>query len=150
MAAAVTSVNVTISAVDTSRSFVVPLGPNPLAGSINDISCGYFLSNSTTVQILRGASSNTTVCYFAVVEFYGTFKSIQYANIDMGSSLTGTATISAVTTTKTLIMPMGTYCSSAAIPSCLVSLALTNTTTVTATRTDTATGTDASFAAIEY
>lgn len=127
----------TISAVDTSRAFVVWLGSNN--GGVDDFSllARVTLTNSTTVTGTRerqdGANGSTV--NFVVVEMLpGIIRSMQVVYGSLLSTSTPTASITAVNTAKSVLLPVGRVQTSAggavsytAMPYCT----LTNSTTVT-------------------
>lgn len=149
----------TIASVDVSRTVLIPQGwdnggldPDEMLGILT-------LTNATTVTLSFGGTGTIgTVTYaFAVVQLLpGVLRSLQYGTMSMAHpTLTTTATITAVNTSKTFLLHLGNafgmtgrqqfrYATNA--------LTLTNETTVTATRTvsqPTAT-TACGFAAVEF
>ena len=97
-----------INAVDLDNSLLFHLGQ---ATTSNYYSSGLSyvkLDNSTTVRATRKYDDATTYVRYAVVEFYPhTFKSIQRGLITSWVAETGTYTISAVDTTKSILMHLG-------------------------------------------
>jgi hypothetical protein len=140
----VASGTATISAVDTTKASVMFLGmATTNAGlTIDDyVSCETWLelTNSTTVTATRSrtASITGTLTIGFVVITWANAKSVQTFTINLSSTLTGTATITSVNTTKTLLFHLGVstsvYVNYARE---LTWFTLTNSTTVTATRAD--------------
>lgn len=141
----------TITSVDTTRSAVFYLGESN--NNLNSqTQAKIVLTNATTVTGSCNTSSVTHRVKFMVVEF--TASSVKTRNagtivIASGAS-SGTATISAVDTTKT-ILASGGCTSNIAGAGAGSNLTLTNSTTVTATRVSTAADTsDVPWTAIEF
>ena len=127
----------TISAVDTSRAFVVWLGSNN--GGVDDFSllARVALTNSTTVTGTRERQdgANGTTVNFVVVEFLpGIIRSMQVVYGSLLSTASPTASITAVNTSKTVLLPVGrvqTYAGGAVSYTAMPTSTLTNATTVT-------------------
>ena len=56
---------VTISAVNTAKSFVIPSGQGPISNQFT-----FALTSSTSLSYYNGQASNTGYAYWEVVEFY--------------------------------------------------------------------------------
>ena len=69
---ATTGVNVTITAVDVSKSFLIDLGTNATSGvtTVESSLVKLILNGSTNVNASRGGVGGTTLTGFCVVEFY--------------------------------------------------------------------------------
>lgn len=116
------------------------------------------LQNSTTVRSRRYTSSSATATVKGfVVEFQpGAIKSLQRGDVVIaGGNTTGTATISAVDTSKTILNYLGSSNDTAgsgavAHHNYVASLVLTNSTTITATKGSNFSNVTSSFEAIEF
>lgn len=140
-----------ISAVVLANSVVIPLGAT--WGAVGDVwdTMGIKLALTSTTQVTASRftqdGTGTPTVSFVVLEFAaGVVKSNQDFDVTMNAVNTNTATISAVTVAKSVIIPRGwTYDSALAdgissagttLIRTLGNLTLTNTTTVTAVRGD--------------
>lgn len=65
-----TSDSASITAVSTSKSFVIHNGCYGSNTALADFMCSLALSSSTTVTATRSGVANTTTAAFTVVEFY--------------------------------------------------------------------------------
>lgn len=133
-----TSNTQTITSVDTSKTWVQFLGSKLSTGEgSNDKSHARVeLSNATTVTATRNTSSTSTLTvYFAVVEATSSLvSSIQQGTITISAATSNTATITSVTTSRSVVLWLGhstTSTSGNAHPS-IAGVTLTNSTTVTA------------------
>lgn len=132
-----TSGTATITAVVAANTRLKNLGSNDAAAdSITSQTCYVQLTNTTTVTatVLGAPTGAGITLKFEVVEYYdGVLKSVQRGTIAIGGgSVSNTATITAVDTTKAELTSLG-QTSGAADARNGIYLALTNATTVTAT-----------------
>lgn len=155
-----TSNTATITSVSTANAVVHLMGysGNDTSNAVADF-VRVDLTNATTVTARRdsGTTGSATAAY-EVIEFVASFvKSVQTGTIAFtdGGALTNTATITGVTTAKTLLFHTGQgvtggTTSGGATSSIETRLDLTNATTVTATRNTVAgTGATVGFTAVE-
>lgn len=129
--------------VDITKAIIFPQGINSTAvTSFGHASSASLLTNSTTVTATRGLTSGTFTsdCFGMVALFNNNLidtSLTQYGTINVSTlSATGTATISTVDLTRSIIINLGT--SSNAVSNAATGndtvLSFTNSTTVTATR----------------
>lgn len=141
IAAASASNTATITSVDVNNAVLLFLGFTVTnAFTRQDVSIARLaLTNATTITATRGlaaASGETITVSYMIVEFSpGLIKSVQQATIAL-SAVSNTATITAVDTTKAVIIPLGMSSADTTVsPTTDVTsfkLVLTNATTVTA------------------
>jgi len=127
----------TITAVDLSKTILFLSGQHSTSGIFNlGVGC-VTLTNTTTVTATKntGLAGNTLDISFVVLEFLEGIKNVQSGTISFTDSQTSkTATITAVTTTKSLLSYLGVTSDDANVISVsrLFRVTLTNSTTVTA------------------
>lgn len=134
----VTSATATITAVSVADAMILWGGQyeQSAASSPEDYASRVELTNATTVTAYRNTGAGgTNNIYFEVIEFYpGVVRSIQLGTGSTSATTTGTATITAVDTTKTWLSYLG-FTSPYNVPSgpglTNGSVNLTNLTTVT-------------------
>lgn len=130
----------TITSVTTSRSAVVYNGhsTDDISALAQDTLATISLTNATTVTATRSNSASVVDINYVVIEFAaGVTDSIQEFSIliDDGSSATGTATISSVTTARSALFAGGVHgTGSIEVNDGILHAQLTDATTVTATR----------------
>ncbi len=131
------TVDTTITAVDTSRSIVMPLSASSQSGSdfiYVASNGGLAFTSSTNVRCYRAgwASGTPDLSAATVIQFRpGVLRSIQAATISNSSSST-TATINAVDTNKTFLIVGQARNVGPGYKTC-AKVVLTNSTTITAT-----------------
>lgn len=155
ISAASSSNTATISSVTTARSAVLYLGHTTTAGTGITTSNMPRLTftNATTITANRSATTGDVTVNFVVVQFAsGITNSIQEASISItNTNSTANATISAVTTAKTLVVYGGyTNGSGGGGNGPMPYVYLANTTTLTAVRTGTSQTTAVNVTAIEF
>lgn len=134
----------TITSVDTTRSVVVALGSstNGPIGS-NEALISVALTNSTTVTATKGGGGtySATINFMVITFNAGTVKSLQDVEITgADTSLTDTATITSVNTSKTALFVRSGFVSPSANPNATslsdeaTRVMLTNATTLTKVR----------------
>lgn len=143
---------ITIGNTATSNTATLATSVDPANSRIRYLGCGtndntspearVTLTNATTVTATRiGTSNNTTVSYEVTEYQPGVIKSVQRGVISMASgNSSGTATITAVDTTKAECECLGDTTTDAGAPTNPANngyVALTNATTVTATHGNT-------------
>lgn len=143
-----TSQTATIASVTATNSILLYNGAtsNYTSNTNNVYQANIALTNGTTVTASRGVGTNNVTVYFTVVEFNSGVlnSSTQSGSISMSSETSKTATISSVTTSRSMLLwggflRQGTGTSAGRDPY----IQLTNGTTVTASRTQTnASGSD--------
>lgn len=153
MASPTQSATATITAVDPTRSLLIPLGTTSTRGAA-DLGAGFTLltfTNPTTITGDRGSSSGDVSAAFVVVQFQpGVWKSIQRNTIVLSGVTSNTRTVTAVDTTKAFLMSLGFNATSATTDAtALAKLALTNTTTITATKNTSTDDTTVGFQLVE-
>lgn len=138
---AVNTNTATISAVTTGESMLFNGGFSytSMAGNTNSIFSTQELTNSTTVTGKRNGSAANNISIGTVVDFNPAYlnSNTQSFNVVVPTALTGTASISSVTTSKSLLSWNGMQNSngtSANLSRVLMYLGLTNSTTVTGTK----------------
>lgn len=148
-----TSSTATINPVDTSRSVIIPGGMYGNSTVTARILGQSVLTNATTVTVTRGVSvAATLVAKGTVVEFAPwVVSSIQTGTITPSAATTGTATITAVDTSRSLVIAGGAVVAAAAsvINTAFAQMTLTNATTVTA-KAGAATSNSFGFTVIEF
>lgn len=138
----------TISSVTTSRAVAIYMGNITSGTIISRAACTAELTNSTTITAARGdGSSSTATVGYTVIEFAaGVVDSMQTVSITIpadGSSTSTNATISSVSTGRSLLFYGGNSIAGSVAPNLAAPLIyLAGATTVTAQR-NTASGTDA-------
>lgn len=151
----VTTGTATITAVDTSNSFVIFLGStSAVATAVNRDVGRLALTNSTTVTGTQdvGHNADPTISGMVIECWPGLLKSVQQGTVTLAAAASGTATIAAVTVAKTLLLyegfsgPIGDLTPHA---QATAFVQLTNTTTVTWTAGDVTSMTGA-FTAVEF
>lgn len=139
----------TITAVDTVRTILIPLGRIGGTTQPHDTTARLSLTNATTVTLtFHDATNATETCGFVAVEVMpGLFRSIQHGTVTIAAgTLSNTATITEVNTAKAFPIFLGnTFQDTGVLPYTYASarVVLTNGTTVTASREATTAGTDA-------
>lgn len=131
------TIDTTITAVDTSRSIVLPLSASSQSGS--DLiyiasNGGLALTSATNVRCNRAASSASTPDLSAAVVLQlrpGMLRSLQAISISNSSNSTA-GTITAVDTNKTVLIVSQVRSPGPGYKTC-AKVVLTNSTTVTAT-----------------
>lgn len=132
----VASNTATITSVDTANSLLRWLGESSNDAGVNTTERSYVkldLTNATTVTATRTSATSNSVVSFEVVEYYpGTLKSVQRGTC---AGAGGTATITAVDTTKATLEVIGHVgdATNFAGTVSVTRIALTNATTVTST-----------------
>lgn len=146
------TVAATITAVDPTWTVVFFVGQTHSALSTvpSNWSCRVALANSTTITPVRTGTSGNLLVSYEVIEFWpGAIRSVQRGNVNTGS----TATISAVVTTKTVLVWMGqqmTHAGGGGEEATIQGwLTLTNSTTITASATSTGSS-EVAYEAVEY
>ncbi len=136
-----TSETATITSVNTSRSVIFWGGTNTdnTGNTQREIQARIALTNATTVTAYRDTSDATygVTLRATVVEFTSDMvDSVQSGTITISSGESNTATISSVTTSRSVVLWQGFTGSGAtsSMDNLHPTLALTNSTTVTATR----------------
>ena len=150
------SATATITAVVPANAIVLYLGASHTSGAETGghrTMVRVALTNATTVTGTVGAASSNTVLSYVVVEFWpGVIKSIQAGTISLATTtVSATATITAVTTAKSALFPVGWSNNlDPFLAESICRVALTNATTVTATKVG-ITGTDvAGYQVVEF
>lgn len=152
IASAAGSGTATITAVDTANATVVFLG---FSEDTNTDPGNFFprvsLTNATTVTATRSATPvPAVVLSFVVIEWApGILRSIQTGTIALAAVST-TATITAVDTTKTLLIFNNAQASTGQSDALFSRLTLTNGTTITATRNTNFSSITAAYVALEF
>lgn len=128
----------TINAVDTSRSvtFNNGLHDSPGSAAVSQVNVRLALTNSTTLTVTSfqsaGAGRNTD---WQVIQFIpGVLKSIQRGTLAVTTSTTGTATITSVNTSRSLLSHLSfsnEYTGAAVAGNGMGYITLTNATTIT-------------------
>jgi hypothetical protein len=134
-----TSATATITAVNLANAILVFGGVQAAAGSGDQsvAACKIVLTNATTVTAtVTTANANTRNVEYQVIEFVpGVIKSIQAGTITVsGAATSNTATVTAVDTAKSILLPLGmttTYVGAMSDASINHRMSLTNATTVT-------------------
>ena len=148
-----TSNTATINAVDTTRAVIIPGGMYGNSTVTARIRAQTVLTNSTTITSTRGVSTTATlVVKGTIIEFSPwVIASIQSGTITPSASTTGTATITAVDTARSIVIAGGAVCGAAGnnINGAFAQLTLTNATTVTA-KAGAATSNSFGFTVIEF
>ena len=143
----------TINAVDPTRAFIVWGGVRSNAGVTARALATAVLTNSTTVTATRNSGTGSTCTVRGtVVEATGYLvKSVQSGTITLSAATSGTATINAVDTSRSVVFFNGisTPASAATLLAALHGLALTNSTTVTATASS-ASSSVVAFTVVEF
>jgi hypothetical protein len=108
----ITSVSVTITAVDLANTILVwggVTGSYTASASGNETNKRVFLSNSTTLALAAGATSGSVVSQITIVEFMpGVVKSIQQGTTTIAiSALTGTTAVTPVNVSKSCLFHLG-------------------------------------------
>ena len=139
IAGAATSNTATITGVSLTNSVLRYLGTEDQSGDTtpNKVACRIAFTNATTITAtVNTAGAGPRVVSFEVIEYNtGVIKSIQRGTVTTTANNTGTATISAVTTTKSTLDFLGfttTYSGGTIAGHALADVILTNATTVTA------------------
>lgn len=134
--AAAASNTATITAVDTARTRIVFLGTvmGADAGGADNLACRVALTNATTVTASSNSSASVDrIVYYEVIEYMpGVVRSVQRGTLATTASGSGSATINAVNTAKTMIDNLG-FTSTSATETFSESgfrLSLTNSTTI--------------------
>lgn len=132
----------TIVAVNTANALVVWAGAtsNETSANETDYLAGLTLTNATTVTATRtGTGAFTCSVRFTVIEFWpGLVRSAQYGSVSLSGTLSATATITGVNTTKSAVMTLGYQTNRNAASGLItgqewdVDLVVTNATTITA------------------
>lgn len=139
----VTSNTATITAVDPNNTMLVMNGftSDETASNYPRVFPLLQLTNATTVTASKQDATSTTVVSFEVIEFYpGVLRSsVQRGTIAITNAvLTATATITAVTTAKTMLSYTGweapPHQGGGEVVHSVANIVLTNSTTLTATR----------------
>lgn len=109
IAAASTTGTATISAVNTSRAFIVWGGNETTAITIASGHCHIQLTNSTTITATRSGTSGTITVRGCIVDASpGLIDSVEYGTVTIAAgNSTGTATISAVNANNTVLHFLG-------------------------------------------
>ena len=158
IAAAATSNTDTITAVDTTNSFLLHLDSSTTVTDkdFKDFETRLALTNATTVTATRNGTTETSTINFVVIELHpGNLKSNQSGTITIASgTASNTDTITAVDTAKSILLHLGLSTSTSTLDAgedVKCKLALTNATTVTATRNGTSADTNiVSYQIIEF
>lgn len=129
----------TISAVVTANTLIIWNGQLCDGTNWNNLACYLSLTSTTNVRATRqgsGASGTLGAMQFFVVEFKtGVLKSMQRGQIALASVASNTATISAVTTSKTAVNYLGSDASTSGVTNVMMHKdTLTSSTVITATR----------------
>jgi hypothetical protein len=140
------SYTATITAVDVSRTLLIPLGVvnGGTDGGLDKARLE--LTNSTTVTLTFGSATNNPISFsFVVVELApGLLRSLQYGTVTItAAATTGTATIVEVNVTKAFLIYLGnTFSIAGVLPGTYYqsNVILTNATTVTSNRQSAAAG----------
>lgn len=154
IAASATSGTATIDAVG-SLAWVQIIGQNNNASAdeLSKVVARIDLTNSTTVTANRfTAASNTVTVWFCVMDANSNLvESIQQGTVARAASTSGTATISAVDLTRSVVIWNGCSGNATIAPSGtrMSAVDLTNTTTVTARSTSSATDTT-NFVVVQF
>lgn len=155
IAASGTSNTATVSAVDTSKSFIIWGGSRSSANNADNTLGRVELTNSTTLTATRtsGSSGVDLVISGTLIESSHLVSSVQRGTISLSGS-SATATISSVDTSRTAVTCLGAASGRAAAwtqNSAHPIMSLTNATTVTAAYNSSASGTTVvSYEAIEF
>lgn len=134
----VASNTATITSVNTSLAYVVFLGQTWDTSTTNNKEwASVVLTNGTTVTAQRGASgTNSVTVNFMVIEGTSSLiDTVQAGTVSISASTSGTATITSVDLTRSMIIYSGSNLSSTGtVPTAAsAGITLTNATTVTAT-----------------
>lgn len=140
---AVFDATATISSVTTGDSVLFFGGYRTNGGAFTNQFSTQELTNSTTVTSRKGSSGNSNIVVGTIVDFNSTYlnSNTQSGNVVVQDALTNTATISSVTTAKSLLSWGGTSVNNANAQRAMMYIDLTNSTTVTGTKGSSATGT---------
>lgn len=151
-----TTVNETISAVDTNNAICLTRGSQYTTDAdANDHTFYYArLASSTLVEMVRvGGGSGTITCTYTVLEFRpGLIKSLQAGTITLGGGQTSnTATITSVDTGKSVCLWAGNAnAAGSSQASAYGTLTLTNATTVTVARNTGVAGIVTAYVIVEF
>lgn len=130
---ATTTINITITSVDMSKSIVI-VSTIPKAGSTQnaEIYVRGILTSSTNLQLVRNTGSGATDVSWVVVEF-NNVKSLQTGSKSI-SVASATVTVSAVNTSKSLLFASWTTADTTNSFEGLTNYVLTDSTTLTFTQ----------------
>ena len=137
----------TVNAVVVANSILINTGFT-MADDSPDKLNRITLTNTTTVT-----QTGAGMCSFVLIEFEpGVIKSKQSGSISLDSATSNTATISSVSTTKSIVLKMGqaSTTSGSSLGGHLAMVTLTNATTVTATCLGSETDNNVYFDVIEF
>lgn len=143
----------TISSVDLSKAAIIHNGSrggtnSSTESALNRVNVTLTLTNSTTLTANSyiNVTTTATIVSYTIVEF-DNIKSIQRGSISIPSGISGTATVTAVDMSKSILLHNGFFTAAANnAQRAFHTLVLTNSTTITAERTSTA----ASDATVNY
>lgn len=123
-------------AVTTTESMLFWGGTNSNGGAVTNMLSTCELTNGTTITMRKGISANSNTAICTVVDFNSTYlnSNTQSGNIVINAALTGTATISSISTTKSLLSWGGVATDNANLNRAFMYIGLTNATTVTGTK----------------
>jgi hypothetical protein len=133
----VVSNTASISAVTTNESMLFLGGfRDTNGGTITNMLNSCALTNSTTITAIKGVASGNSTITCTVVDFNPTYlnSNTQSGSVLVNTALTGTASISSVNTTKSLLSWGGLSVDNTNLNRAAMYIGLTNGTTVTGTK----------------
>lgn len=155
--ASATSNTATITSVDTANTLLFWTGTTVSATSAiyDSAFVRLALTNATTITATQISTATSNVVGYEVCELYaGVLNNVQRGTISVSGATTNTATITSVTTAKSVLTSLGwTGANSSgdgALTQTMGNLALTNATTVTASRQGTLNTIVAGYQVAEY